>query len=138
MKPEDHAPKPSEPDVLEQIEPRLSRLRSIGLPMALVVSIGVALILTAISIGLYYSSNLSRIDLSKPKYADIREDVLNGGDEQQDDTLDRDSPITNESVKKAIQEMKSRRDDLRQLGGFNSSIMNDSQLGIDAKTPAVQ
>lgn len=138
MKPEDQKTKPAEPEALEQLEPRLSRLRSIGLPMALLVCVGVALLLTSISIGMYYSSNLSRIDLSKPKYADIRQDVLNGGDDLQDDTLDRDSPITSESMKEAIKEMQSRRTDLRQLGEFNSSILDDSQLGIDAKTPAAQ
>lgn len=126
------------PDTPEQLEPvRGSRLSSIGLPMVLAVSIGIALLLTSISVGLYFASNLSRIDLSKPKYADIREDVLNGG-ETQDEALDRDSPLTSESVGQAIEEMQSRRSDLRQLGGFDTSILDNSQLGIDAKTPKVQ
>ncbi len=120
----------------EQAEP-VGRLTSIGLPVALSIFIGIALILTIISIGLYYSSNLSRIDLSKPKYADIRSDVLTGKESKPSNKIDTTSPITSESAQRALSDMKQRRKDLQQLGSFDSQILDDAQLGIGIKQQLV-
>lgn len=118
-----------EPETPERLEP-VNRLSSIGLPVTLAICIVIALILTSISIGLYFNSNLSRIDLSKPKYADIRGDVLSNEPEEQQEELDSDSPITREAIQEAIVEMKQRREDLRQLGDFDSEVLENAQLGI--------
>lgn len=106
-------------------------LSGIGLPFVLAICIIIALILTSISMALYFSSNLSRIDLSKPKYAGIRRDLLPAAETSDQEDFDTDSPITRESVDEAIKEMQRRRNDLQNFGAFNSPVLDDAQLGID-------
>lgn len=122
--------KAKQPPALGQLEPvereRFERLRRIGLPVALGISVGVALLLTSVSIGLYFSSNLSRIDLSKPKYADIRRDVKAAGGEE----FKNEGPVTQEAVQEAMKELKQSQAELRELGDFTSSVLDDEQLGI--------
>jgi len=124
-------PADKKPDVAQKPEPEVpaSRFSRIGLPMMLTICIGIALALISISIGMYYNSNLSRIDLSKPRYADVRVTVTpdSNGDS---DELDASSPITEESVRQALEDMKARRESLRGLGDFSSSVLDDAALGI--------
>lgn len=129
MKPNKPNEKPTKhPLAPEQLEPpaRLERLQSIGLPVALGISIAIALLLTSISMGLYFSSNLSRIDLSKPKYADVRQDVRTADQEE----FDNEGPITQEVIQDAIKKLEQDRKDLRALGDFTSPALNNKQLGI--------
>ncbi|MBL8160318.1 hypothetical protein JNJ66_07740 [Candidatus Saccharibacteria bacterium] len=106
------------------------KTRRMGLPLALGLCIGVAVILTGINMVLYLRSNLSRIDLSKPKYADIRKDLrpsqAEGGQEQ----IDTTSPITAEAIREQIDELRVRQEELRRIGGFDSPVLDDSAIGI--------
>lgn len=113
----------------ERLEPA-SRAGGVGLPLTLAVCIGIALLLSGVSISLYYNSNLSRIDLSKPKYADIRREVLPSGEAVDQEEFDNDSPITSEALEEALKELRQRRKDLQSLGNFDSSVLDDAQLGI--------
>ncbi len=121
-------------------------VRRFGLPLALTVAIGTALLLTGINMALYFSSNLSRIDLSKPKYADIRKDLRPSEDASSQPKVDTTSPITKDAVQAQIDNLTKRRDELRKLGGFDSTVLDDAPLGIDAAdvpagdqtTPAAQ
>lgn len=101
-----------------------------GLPMMLAVSVGIALALTVTSIGLYYSSNLSRIDLSKPRYADVRVAIEPAHEDSETEQFDVSSPITEESVKRTLEEMQTRQNALRGLGNFSSPILSDTALGL--------
>lgn len=109
-------------------EPRA--VRAIGLPLTLTLVIGVALALTGINMALYFGSNLSRIDLSKPKYADIRGELQPSVQTADKPELDTSSPITREAIREQIDELKRRQTELRKLGGFDSPVLDDAPLGI--------
>lgn len=122
---------PAVPDQLDNAEAveRLDRLRSIGLPVALGASVVIVLLLTSISMGLYFSSNLSRIDLSKPKNAEVRQQ-LQTASRDEDDDYDNEGPVTQEALQQAAEQLKQRRKQLRKLGDFTSPILSDKELGI--------
>lgn len=96
------------------------------LPTALVVAIACALLLTGVSTALYLGSNFSRIDLSKPKNADIRSKV----NSLSEATSNNSGPITRESINEAIRKMKGAETELQKAGDFNSPVLDDSSLGI--------
>lgn len=103
--------------------------RGNGLPLALGIGIGIAAVLVTISIGLYLSSNLSRIDLSKPKYAEAR----NGVDKTSEETVEQysiDGPINQQSTREAVDLLKKRRGKLREAGNFSAPVLSDEALGI--------
>ena len=126
-------PKDKTPKTEQDTDPDVTggRFSRIGLPMMLTICIGIALALVATSIGMYYSSNLSRIDLSKPRYADVRVAITPDADSDSDsEELDSSSPITEESVRQALEDMKAKRESLQGLGDFSSPVLDDAALGI--------
>ena len=113
----------------------IQKLRTMGLPLALSLAICIALLLTGISIGAYFNSSFSSIDLSKPKYADIRTQLL-PKDEENKKTDEDNGPITKQSIRKNIDELVKIRQDLQKLSNFDNEALEDAQLGI-GNSPAV-
>lgn len=118
------------PRMLPQLEPaeRLQRLQGISLPVALGIGVAVAVLLVATSIGLYLTSNLSRIDLSKPKYAEARTDVNEIPERQEG--YSAEGPVDQQSIQEAIKILKERRQKVRELGDFTEPVLTDDALGI--------
>lgn len=118
---------PKLPDQLRPSEP-LKRFNGIGLPVALGIGVAAALLLVGISMGLYLNSNLSRIDLSKPKYAEARTEVEEFPDQQ--DEYSDEGPVTQETIREAIDLLKERRKELREAGDFTDPVLSDEALGL--------
>ncbi len=106
-----------------------------GLPFGIFLTILSALLLTAISMTLYFVSGTAKLDLSRPGYESARTQIhrTNGTDQNFSSNGDIDSVVIKDFLKKYDREAK----DLQQYGSLNNPILDDSQLGIttDALAP---
>ncbi len=117
----------------EQIDQEIDPKRHFGLSTALAAAIGAALFLTGVSTTLYLSSNFSRIDLSKPKNADVRSQVTSVSEDNQ---IDSSGPVTRESIKEMREHMQAAQTTLKKSGSFDSPVLEDITLGIGASEQA--
>lgn len=105
-----------------------------GLPFGIFLAILSALLLTAISMTLYFVSGTAKLDLSRPGYESARTQIhrTDGIDQNFSLNGDLDSAVIKDFLKKYDREAK----DLQQYGSFNNPILDDSQLGITTDTVA--
>ena len=94
---------------------------------AITLALLVAMLLTAISMALYVSSGASRLDLSRPGYESLREEVQQGGDES---TFSSTGPINSSVADDFQQRFDKHRDTLSKLGNYGSNALDDQQLQI--------
>jgi len=107
------------------LEPVVEEKR-LGLPTALIIAIVIALIFTAVSLVLYYNG-ARRTDLSRPRFESARQEVTNN---QSSATYDTSSPITTKAIDDAIKELEAQKKKLSTYGQFDSSVLDDSSLGL--------
>ena len=92
-------------------------------------SIGIALLLVALSLALYVSSGAAQLDLSRPGYQSVQSQVENG------ETF-KGFPSTGAVDEKAISQFNKLFDEqVKQVTGtdaFNPEVLSNQALGIDA------
>ena len=114
------------------LEPIVEEKR-LGLPTALIIAIVIALIFTVASLVLYYN-DARRTDLSRPRFESARQEVTNN---QSSANYDTSSPITIKAIDEAIKELEAQKKKLSSYGRFDSSVLDDSSLGLsDDMQPA--
>lgn len=93
--------------------------------LGLLVALAVSLIMTSVSIWIYNSSDVSRLDISRPGYEKARESVIKG-----DETLQFGATGTLDSnaMKDFQQLFDERREKLDAIGSFDGEIQSDGQL----------
>lgn len=93
----------------------------VGLSSAIVV----ALTLTVVSMWIYNTSDVARIDISRPGYEKARESVIKG-----DETISFGATGTLDSnaMKDFQQLFDEKRKSLNAIGDFDGSIISDEQL----------
>jgi len=92
--------------------------------LALVATI----IMTVISLRIYVTSGAIKLDLSRPGYEKVRQEVTN-------DTTTQPFPSSGTLTPAAIKDFRNRLDkqqsDLKAVGNFSDDGLSDSNLGLE-------
>ena len=99
-------------------------------PFALFSVVGITIIMTAISLSLYVSSGTSQLDLSRPGFEKIREEVK----QAPNDNFSSTGPVDTQSVDEFDTLYKKQRAYINALGNFQDSSLDDSSLQLEAPT----
>lgn len=98
------------------------------LPVALGMSVGIALILTVISVAVYSLSGYSKLDLSRPGFEREREEVRQTTQAQK--TYDTTSPVTRDAIDEFLHEYDDRAKELGEYGDFRDQALDDASLQL--------
>lgn len=97
------------------------------LPAALVVAISATLVLTVVSVGLYYGGGFYRYDLSRPGYEKERTEISRPSAQKDYDTT---SQVTKATIDEFLQEFDVRQKDLKAYGDFRDASLTDEDLQL--------
>ena len=97
------------------------------LPMAIAGAIGIALLLTVISVSLYIRSGASRLDLSRPGYEKVRDKVKPSSE---DDNFSASGPMNLEVANDFQKLYTKKRTTLSQLDPFDPAVLDDSSIRL--------
>lgn len=95
------------------------------LPAALVLAIFAALVLTVISVGMYYAAGFYRYDLSRPGYEKERTEIAKPTPQKEYNTT---SPVTKGTVDGFLDEFDARQKDLKAYGDYRDPSLTDEDL----------
>jgi len=95
------------------------------LPLALGTAIGMAVIMTLVSIVIYYLGGFNKLDLSRPGYEVEREDVSSSDAAP---TYDTTSPLSADSLNKILDDFDTRARSVESYGDFNSNNLSDENV----------
>lgn len=111
--------------------PLVRRLRRIPersrLPFALGLVIGIALLLTAISVSIYSLGGFSKLDLSRPGFERERGEVRQTETQK---TYDTTSPVTRGAIDEFLKEYDERAKSLKEYGDFRDQALDDVSLQL--------
>jgi hypothetical protein len=99
-------------------------------PVFIVLVLAIAISLTSVSLWLYHASSTAKLDLSRPGYEQVREDVK--------DSSDSTKPFspTGNLNEAAIADFRSRYEGIKnrldQINNYDSLVMSDKNLGLVA------
>jgi hypothetical protein len=99
------------------------------LPVALVLAILAALLLTTISVSMYYVAGFYRYDLSRPGYEKERTEIAKPSPQKEYDTT---SPVTKTTIDEFLSEFDSRQKDLNAYGDYRDQSLADEDLLLTA------
>lgn len=97
------------------------------LTVALTIFVIAALVLTGVSLGMYYMGGFYRFDLSRPDYAKERTEIAKSEAQKDYDTT---SPVTKNALATFLTEFDSRQKDLRAYGDFRDQSLSDEDLQL--------
>ena len=97
------------------------------LTAALVIFVGASLVLTGVSLGMYYVGGFYRFDLSRPDYAVERTEIAKPEPQKEYDTT---SPVTKSTITDFLTEFDNRQKDLKAYGDFRDQSLSDEDLQI--------
>lgn len=113
------------------LQTALRRLRHMPeqskLAVALGLSIGIALLLTVVSVTIYSLSGFSKLDLSRPGYEREREEVRKT---ETPKTYDTTSPVTRSALDEFLRQYDQRAQDLKEYGDFRDQALDDASLEL--------
>lgn len=98
------------------------------LTAALVLAISATLVLTVISVSMYYVGGFYRYDLSRPGYEKERTEIAKPEPQKDYDTT---SPITKTTIDTFLQEFDDRQKDLKAYGDYQDASLTDEDLQLD-------
>ena len=99
-----------------------------GLPFGIFLAIFAALILTAISMTLYFISDTAKLDLSRPGYESVRKQI--NRDESSNDNFSANGSIDASVIKDFNAKYDKRAKSLNQYDQFDQNILDDTHIGI--------
>jgi hypothetical protein len=111
-----------------EITPAMSRLAQNRFIIMIVTSITLALLLVAVAMALYSSSGTAQLDLSRPGYVSVRDQI------KSDDTFNgfSSSGSVDEKTLDSFKQMFDKRaKDAVSVDAFSSDVLSDSSLGLD-------
>ena len=106
----------------------LALVRRHRFPFALASIVGITILMTAISLSLYVSSGTSELDLSRPGFEKIREEVK----QAPNDNFSSTGPVDRQSIDEFDALYKKQRNYINALGDFQDSSLDDSSLQLEA------
>jgi hypothetical protein len=95
------------------------------LPAALVLAVFAALVLTVISVSMYYAAGFYRYDLSRPGYEKERTEIAKPTPQREYNTT---SPVTKGTVDGFLDEFDARQKDLKAYGDYRDPSLTDEDL----------
>lgn len=101
-----------------------------GLPFGIFLAIVAALLLTAISMTLYFASGTSKLDLSRPGYESARDQIRRT--DSSDQNFSSNGELNSTVIKDFLNKYDKESKDLQQYSSFNENILDDTQLGLTA------
>lgn len=125
--------KPVIPPLVLQLTAPIRRLPNFLLAIIGVIILTLALTITSVAI--YVSSGVSSIDLSRPGYELVREQLIDSG---ADGTFSSDGQVTLSTLKEFNTLYDEKMKELQALGGYSESAINDTNLGIAPPAAADQ
>jgi hypothetical protein len=99
-------------------------------PFAIGGVIGIALLMTAVSLSLYVTSGTARLDLSRPGYESVRKNIQQSSGE----SFNPDGPVDKAALDEFDKLFGQRRANLNALGDFEDTSIDDVSLRL-APTP---
>ena len=96
-------------------------------------SIVVATLLVMVSLGLYVSSGTSQLDLSRPGYADIREQVHT---EKTFQGFDATGKLDKKALDKFNELYSTKLEEATAVDAFGNDVLSPESLQIDSKSAA--
>lgn len=110
---------------------RNQRLKNIverhRLTFAIAIVIGIGFIMTAISMSLYITSGASSLDLSRPGYSQVREQVVDLGTGE---SFQSTGPLDKASLDKFTKLFNSQRNAINGLGSYNDTSLDDASMKL--------
>lgn len=94
------------------------------LPAAIVAVIGIAALLTVVSMSLYITSGTASLDLSRPGYKQVRDQVVS----QPSETFNSNGPMNADVVVSFRQLFEAQKKSLNDLGDFSDASLDDASL----------
>lgn len=101
----------------------LSHMIFFGVSIAVIV----ALVLTSVSMWLYVVSDVARLDVSRPQYQSVREEVKKVEDTKK---FNSTGPLDVQALRDFQELFDARRKSLNESGRFDGSLLNDDQLHL--------
>jgi hypothetical protein len=102
--------------------------RRLKLPMVLGIAAAIAVVMTIISVAIYYMAGFYKLDLSRPGYEIEREDVFT---DEVDKTYDETSSLNPKEIDKVLTEFDERVKGLNSYGNFNdNNVFSDETILI--------
>jgi hypothetical protein len=98
------------------------------LTAALVLAISATLVLTVISVSMYYVGGFYRYDLSRPGYEKERTEIARPEPQKDYDTT---GPVTKTTIDTFLQEFDDRQKDLKAYGDYQDASLTDEDLQLD-------
>ena len=126
---------------LPQLQSQQLRHWVVGLPrfvFALLLAVGVATLLTTVSVWIYNSSDVSGIDLSRPGLEQARKGLKN---DTAAPTFEATGVLDPQTIDTFSQIYKTQADSLHSLGAFNDDSLADGNIGLStdqSRTPTNQ
>lgn len=112
----------------------MSRLERFGVIIArhrilygVAAALIIATLLTMVSMALYVSSGASRLDLSRPGYEQVRQEVQRNTREER---FSANGPIDTDALKDFQSRYTKHRETMKKLDTFDSAALSDAQLQI--------
>lgn len=103
----------------------LSAARRHKLPAALVLAITAALLLTIISVSMYYVAGFYRYDLSRPGYEKERTEIAKPAPQKEYNTT---SLVTKGTIDGFLDEFDARQKDFKAYGDYRDPSLTDEDL----------
>ncbi|MFS8118186.1 MAG: hypothetical protein ACMG55_06795 [Microcoleus sp.] len=100
--------------------------------MALIFAIGVAAVMTFISVGIYVSSGVSSIDLSRPGFDSLRQHVKNEGNAN---NFSSTGPLDNQAFDLFTKIYNKQTTELQATGSFSDDAFSDANIGLMTEAP---
>ena len=107
-------------------------VRARKLPVALLIAIGGALVLTIVSLTIYKVGGFYRYDLSRPGYEKERKEISTAPTEV---TYDTTSPLSKQAVDTFLQQLDAHRKNFDSYNAFGNGGLSDEDLRINGNQP---
>jgi len=88
----------------------------------------VAIIMTVISLRIYVTSGAIKLDLSRPGYEKVRQEVTNDNTTQ---PFPSSGTLTPAAIKDFRDRLNKQQNDLKAIGNFSDDGLSDSNLGLE-------
>ncbi len=99
-----------------------------GLPFGIGLAIVAAILLTVLNMTLYFISDTAKLDLSRPGYESVRQQIDH--DDNNSDNFSSNGSLDGKVMKDFLTMYDKRSKNLEQYDIFHQSILDDSQLGL--------
>ena len=98
--------------------------------LMIIASISVALLLVVISTTIYYMNGTAQLDLSRPSYQPVRDELKKNKTTDSQTAFSSTGDISEEMFKDFIKRYEVRSKDATSLDAFSGEPMSDQALGI--------